>query len=396
MNRGNTMKTKLFPLSRLLMACLLAVSAEARAVAVFAPNNQPTGWVGEVDVTNFDFSDGLETMFKGDYIKGEWSGNLSAYPVDSDGSVLFSAERWSGGAQPGLDAADYDIGRRIVTMKADGTKIPFRWASLATTQQSPLGDNTKGPMVLNYVRGDRTNEKPNGQNYRPRAHILGDIVHSRPLYVYDSAYPRVYVGANDGMLHAFDADSGDEVLAYLPSFFISPVAATSFSHIKALTVDPYVHNYYLDASPNAKTVTISGATKTILVGGAGAGGKGLFALDITNPPLITDSETTAASKILWEITPTAINNAASTAYSELGHTYGVPVIAKLNDGTWAAIVGNGYNQQGANQAVLYVINLTTGAKIAAIATSSPTAVSDANPNGLSSPTAIDSDFDGKV
>src|SRR5207248_1593462 len=135
-----------------------------------------------------------------------------------------------------------------------------------------------------------------------------------------------------------------------------------FSHIKTLTVDPYVHNYFVDASPNAAKVTISGAAKTILIGGVGAGGKGLYALDITDPNAA--DEAAAASKILWEITPTTVNNATSTAYADLGYTYGIPVIAKLQDGTWAAIVGNGYNSTGTDQAILYIINLSTGAKVA--------------------------------
>src|SRR5438046_1261542 len=129
-----TMKTRLPATARIALACLFAVSANLHAAAIFVPNSMPTGWVGEVDVTDFNFTDGLQTIFKGDYIKGEWSGNLSAFPVDSDGTVLFSAERWSGGAQPGLDTVSYDTGRRIVTMKTDGSKIPFRWASLNSTQ----------------------------------------------------------------------------------------------------------------------------------------------------------------------------------------------------------------------------------------------------------------------
>ena len=243
----------------------------------------PTGWVGEVDVSSFDFSKGSQVIFKGDFVKGEWSGNLSSFPVDGQGTILFDAENWAAGDI--LDDQNYDSGRNIVTMKGDGSKIPFRWASLDTTQRSKLdSDVTKGTNIVNFLRGDRTNEKPNGANlYRPRAHVLGDIIHSRPLFVGDTTNPRVYVGANDGMLHSFDADTGVEVFAYVPSFFISPIATTSFSHIKTLTVEPYVHNYFVDASPNARKVTISGGNKTILVGGVGAGGKGLYALDITDP-----------------------------------------------------------------------------------------------------------------
>jgi Tfp pilus tip-associated adhesin PilY1 len=131
------------------------------------------------------------------------------------------------------------------------------------------------------------------------------------------------------------------------------------------------------------------------VGGVGAGGKGLYALNISDPAAPTD-DAGAASKIMWEITPTTINNTASASYSELGYTYGIPVIGKTPDGAWVAIVGNGYNNQGLNQAVLYVINLADGTLKAAIPTSSPQATSDANPNGLSSPTAIDTNYDGKI
>jgi type IV pilus assembly protein PilY1 len=380
-------------MSRLLLACAFALSTQAHAAAIFTPNLQPTGYVGEIDVTKYDFSDGNQVIFKGDYVKGSWTGNLSAFPVDRQGTVLFDAEIYSGGTAAHVDAQNFDSGRFIVTMKTDGTKIPFRWASLASTQQSPLGDSTKGPKVLNFIRGDHSNEDPTGEKYRVRTSVLGDIVHSRPIYVGHPTDPRVYVGANDGMLHAFDANSGDEVFAYIPSFFIAPVATANFSHIKALTVTPYVHNYYVDASPNVATVTISGATKTILVGGVGAGGKGLYALDITDPTAA--SESAAASKILWEITPTTVNNATSTSYANLGYTYGYPLIGKLSDGTYAAIVGNGYNNKGNNQAILYVINLTTGAKIAEV-TATVTGTSDTAPNGLSTPTAIDTDRDGKI
>ena len=205
------MKTILSFSRCLILASALVPLASSFAAAIFTPNSQPTGWVGEVDVSSFDFSSGTQVIFKGDFVKGEWSGNLSAFPVDEQGTVLFAAERWAAGDI--LDDQNYDSGRNIVTMKSDGTKIPFRWASLGTTQQAAI-DNSKsattvGPNIVNYLRGDRTNEKPNGTNlYRPRAHVLGDIIHSRPLFVDHATDPRVYVGANDGMLHSFDADSG--------------------------------------------------------------------------------------------------------------------------------------------------------------------------------------------
>jgi type IV pilus assembly protein PilY1 len=140
-------------------------------------------------------------------------------------------------------------------------KIPFAWASLDPTQQIVLGDATTGPNVVNYIRGDQTNESATG--YRRRIDsVLGDIVHSRPFYV-GGANPRVYVAANDGMLHAFDATTGDEVFAYIPSMVIPKLVK--------LTVDddPFIHRYYVDGSPNV------GKTRqqTILVGGLGAGAR---------------------------------------------------------------------------------------------------------------------------
>jgi len=384
LKKGPIMKTLRSIAPCLVLACLLGQSAKVYAAPIFTPNSQPTGWVAEVDVSSFDFSAGGQTIYKPDFIRANWSGNLYAFPVSVTGTIDFVDERWDNGAADNLDAQNYNTGRFIATMKSDGSKIPFRWASLGSTQQTALGTATLGPKVLDYVRGDRSNESPAGALYRIRASALGDIVHSRPLFVDNATDPRVYVGANDGMLHAFDAKTGNEAFAYVPSMLIPK--------LPALTVNPYVHTYYVDASPNAREVDISGK-KTILVGGLGAGGKGLYALDITDPTAADESA--VASKILWEITPTTINNGASTSYADLGHTYGTPLIVKLSNGTWAAIVGNGYNNAGSYQAVLYVINLATGVKIAGI-TATVAGVSAASPNGLSSPAGVDADGDGKV
>ena len=229
------MKNPLPTVARALLACLFAASTQLHAAAIFTPNSMPTGWVGEIDVSSFDFGDGTQTIFKGDYIKGAWTGDLSAFPVDGFGTVLFDAQRWS--ASDELDAqvvgTGYDTARRIVTLMGDGTKIPFRWESMDATQRSKFdNDKTKGPNLVNHLRGDRTNETPKGAQYRSRTHVLGDIIHSRPLFVDHPTAPRVYVGANDGMLHSFDTDTGDEVFAYVPSFFISPVDTTKFSPVR--------------------------------------------------------------------------------------------------------------------------------------------------------------------
>jgi hypothetical protein len=164
------MKTTASPLSRLLLACLFSVSAGAYAAPIFVPNNQPTGWVGEVGESSFNFMSGTETVFKGDYVKGSWTGNLFAFPVDENGTLFDDAERWSGGVAPGIDATAA-TSRRIVTMRSDGTKIPFVgrrrgrifWRSVPRSNQR---GRCHGPLVLNYIRGDHSRD-PTGRAPAP-------------------------------------------------------------------------------------------------------------------------------------------------------------------------------------------------------------------------------------
>ena len=371
-----------------LTAAALAVGASSLfATATFTPASQPIGWVAQGEISDYDLTSGIETIYQTEYEKQTWSGNLYAYPVNAAGVVNKPAERWTGGAADNITAQNYNTERIIFTLKTDGTRIPFRWASLDPTQQSAIGNPSFGPKTLDFVRGDRSNESPNGAKYRVRTSVLGDSVHSRPYYVYGAAHSTVYVGANDGLLHAINAATGNERYAYVPSMLIPQLVN--------LTASPYTHTWFVDASPNSAVATISGASKRILVGGLGAGGKGLYALDISADTAGTPAtETSAAAKILWEITPSTINNATSTSYAKLGYTYGVPVITGVNSSAQSAVImGNGYLNSGGGTAVLYVIDAGTGALMRAIDTGSGSSVS---PNGLSSPTAIDTNGDGKA
>ena len=375
---------------RLLAVALATCAGTLFATATFTPDDQPNGWVAQGEISDYDLTSGTETVYETDFEKQNYSGNIYAFPVNAAGVVDKPAERWTGGAADNITAQNYDTGRMIFTMKSDGTRIPFRWASLAAAQQSLLGNGTTGPQILNYVRGDRSNENPSGAQFRARASALGDIIHSRPYFVDGGTNSTLYVGANDGMLHAINTANGNERYAYVPSMLISKLP-----NLAPVSPATYTHAWFVDASPNSAVATISGASKRILVGGLGAGGKGIYALDISadtagNPA----NETSAAAKILWEITPTTINNVASASYSKLGYTYGIPVIAGVNGSAQTAVImGNGYLNSGGGTAVLYVIDSGTGALMRAIDTGSGTAGS---PNGLSSPTAIDTNGDGKV
>ncbi len=365
-----------------LLLGLVVVFKMAMAITAFTPATQPVGFVGQDDITNYNLTSGREVLFRGQYEKEYWGGNLIAYGVNSAGDITTATQPWNGGAAYQIDLQGTD--RRIVTLRSDGTKIAFNWASLDVTQRGYLGSST----ILDFLRGVRSNEIQQGGTLRQRASALGDIVHSRPYYLSDSTSaspaPTVFVGANDGMLHAFNAATGAERWAYVPSMLISKMAN--------LAVTPYVHDYYVDGAVNVANILSN--SKRVLVGVLGAGGKGIYALDITGSTrLAPATEAAAADNILWEITPTTINNVASASYANLGYTYANPTITKVS-GVDAVVVGNGYNNGGDYQAYLYVINANTGALISAI--KAGTTGSAASPNGLSTPIAVDSNGDGNA
>ena len=385
------------------MLVLAVAFGPAHAATAFVPNSQPTGWVAEVELSNENLSSNTETIYRPYFARSDWSGNLFAFPVSSSGVVDFTHERWGGGAAAKVTGQRYDSGRKIVTVRGDnGRRIPFLLGSvpstsgdyLDATQQNSLSTTAATALkVLNYVRGKRDDESnyPGGTgNFRQRTVVLGDIVHSRPYYVPDASKPRVYVGANDGMLHAFNAATGTEEFAYIPSMVIPSLVNLTTDG------DPVVHRYFVDASPNVANT----GSKTVLVGSLGAGGAGLYALDVSPSLAEGDEATLAANRILWEITPSKRNYNNGTAsdvdYADLGNSYGPPLIGKVKIGAtttaWVAIVANGYNNNGgvtANmKSVLYVINLADGSLVKSITASAGT--------GLSAPRGVDADGNGTI
>lgn len=339
-----------------------------------------------------------------------WSGSLLAIPINSDGTL--ASPSWN--SDTALENPDPST-RVIVTYKPSNERgIPFRWpANIASPTASELDPTQTTALatsaVLNYLRGDESNEGSGGTNFRRRPDTkLGDIVNSSPQYVgkpagqyenpnlFRQAYmdadyvtfrnttailnrtPVVYVGANDGMLHGFDASNGankgEEVLAFIPN--------QVYPNLKSLSDKAYSHKYFVDGSPTVADAKVNGNWKTVLVGGLNKGGKSIYALDVTKPADF--SEANAASIVLWEYT-----------HSDLGYTFSRPMIAKTNDnGKWAAIFGNGYNNSGTSgNAMLFVVDLSTGDLIKRIDTG---VGSTTTPNGLSSVNGIDIDGNGTV
>ncbi|HSG91866.1 MAG TPA: PilC/PilY family type IV pilus protein [Pseudomonadales bacterium] len=384
-------KERAFQLSRdgrIAVCAIVFALGTAWAYDAFIPDAQPVGWLAQPTVSNFEVSSGAETLYSIAFDPADWSGNVFAFPVSANGTVNQQLDRFAGGAAAQLDTQNFDTGRRIVTMHKSGNGIPFRWNALDPTQQAAIGNATDGPKILDYLRGDRSNEGA-GLDLRPRNTVLGDIIHARPLYVAGNGNPVLYVGANDGMLHAFDADTGKEQWAYIPSMLIPKLRLLAPQAIFA-----YSHAHFVDASPAAKTIAISDTVdKTILVGGLGAGGRGLYALDITSDGTTpATSETQAKTRVRWEITPTSRTGASTTDFANLGYTYGVPTIARSNSGAPVVIMPNGY-QSTAGRASLFVIHAWNATLVREIDTGAGSVTS---PNGLSAIASVDLDFNGTV
>ena len=302
--------------------------------------------------------------------------------------------------------------------------IPFQYLSMTAAQKVSMG-LTDGLLRTSYLRGDRVNEVPlSGSGtgtYRRRDSILGDIMNSSPTWVgapsspyglagkdllsnatvaeFGSAYASfssanatrpntVYVGANDGMLHGFRAgaydannkfttkvtpNDGMDVLSYVPSAVISSIHPSNTA--LDYSSPQYAHNAYVDATPGTGDLFYSGAWHTWLVGGLGAGGNAsgtindktstangvLYALDITDPTLFSESNAVSLVRGEWDLTSIVCVNV--TCNTSLGSVYGTPIIRRLHDGNWAVIFGNGRNSTTGTAGVfIMTVNAITGAR----------------------------------
>jgi len=324
----------------------------------------------------------------------DWSGRIVAYNLNTDGSLKGIA--WDTNTDSFVSAATRNI---VVGLGAPETLVTSaisftasNYADLSLSLQTALlagGTATNALNRLAWLRGDKSQE---GISLRQRSTTLGDIVNSDPYFVDNladygfgvlsgtegSTYKdflsdkkarraMIYVGANDGMLHGFDALNGKEKFAYLP--------VASFSKLAALTDPDYVHSYTVDGSPRASDAYINGKWRTVLLGSMGAGGNSVFALDVTDPASLTKSS------FLWEKATSILDT------HKLGVAMSEPVIARLSSGSkWVAIFGNGYNS--GDNVKLFVVDLATGAVLKAI----DTGVSGVG-NGLGTPVPVDVDSD---
>lgn len=316
-----------------------------------------------------------------------WSGDLIAQKVNRNGSL--AAQLWS--AAQKLDSRSSSSPRSIISFNPQtGNGIPFDWNHLSSEQQNDLRTDSRGNIEamdgnalerLQFIKGKRGCEQGSSDScstsrkLRDRSSRLGDIVHSSAVYVgppnqnwpqrapfpeiskysafkqdYINREAMVYVGANDGMLHGFSSATGDERFAYIPASLFKSATTTSGLHY--LTQPNYRHRYYVDAPVAVSDAYFNSRWNTVLVGGLRGGGKGLYALNITDPNLL-GSAPIGASQVMWEF-----------SHPDLGHSYGQPIIAPVGNSSgieWYVIISNGYNDDtgGPNdgEAQLFMIKL---------------------------------------
>ncbi|MFV8784174.1 PilC/PilY family type IV pilus protein [Microbulbifer sp. SA54] len=389
-------------------------------------------------------------IYSAKFDTSDFSGRLFARSLDPDTGRVAST-RWEASEKL---ANESSATRQIITY-LNGKGVPFTANATGVDSTSPdsahendLNKNASTGLAdgkwadrLAYIRGDTTNDGTG--DFRQRGafsalvdkitgpKLLGDIVHSTPVYVgkpelnwpatfgdngrspyeqyrIDNANrtPMVYVGANDGMLHAFNADSGEEVFAYIPSLVLND---ERYEGLHSFTDDSYSHKYYVDLTPTVSDIYIDPAGgnrekwMTVLVGGLRGGGKGYFALNISGAGTTGSSgsvvaaddfdESDAASIAMWEF------DGASDA-DNLGDSYSEAQIAKLNNDKWAVIFGNGYNSVNgvAGLFVVYIEEGVDGSWDSGDWKFIPTGAGAINErkNGLSSPRLIDLDGDRVV
>ncbi|MDO3384880.1 PilC/PilY family type IV pilus protein [Gilvimarinus sp. SDUM040013] len=288
-----------------------------------------------------------------------WSGDLIAAPLNDVG---LGATNWS--AANMLAAA----GSREIWTHNGSTAVEFKWGGtpgLSDEQKDILNaHDDRGEDRVSWTRGNEVT----GFNERESHQRLGDIVNSNPQLASTDNYgygrtaavgassynafasgktaKTVFVGSNDGMLHAFDATTGAERFAYIPAGVYEQLVTRTHPNYGSSFMP---HQFSVDGQVFIGDAYFDGQWRTILVGALGAGGKGIFGLDITSD-IGTDSISFSADNVLFDYT---VSNDSS---SKMGNVMGAPVIAPMPDGSWAILMGNGYNSTG-EEARLVIIPL---------------------------------------
>ena len=320
-----------------------------RSIGNFSAGQQPGEW--------------FSTLLEG----RRWSGDLQLWG-EGEQQPQWSAARKLDDLSEAQLAGRNILSVRPATAGVDGSLIAregmhFAWSALSDEQRSRLGAE-QGQLLVDYLRGSRLQERGEPDSalpFRRRASRLGDIVGSQPVYswrdpqpygelpeplgtgyrefiasdLYRQRAPLVAVGANDGMLHGFDARDGRELFAYVP--------AAVLGNLRELADPGYRHRYYVDGSPTVGHAWIGGQWRTLLVGSTGAGGNSLFALDVTDPAHMLPGN------VLWEF-----------SHPDLGYTLGRPSLMALGSGRFVVAVSSGARDPESRGGNLWLLDAADG------------------------------------
>ncbi len=399
---------------------ILARIADRKSSATSAGTSSATVPDGLKDDEGNDISQAMlvNYSYQSTFDSSDWSGDIKLTeskreldPVTKEyqnvSKVLWSAkEELPPHSARKIYIAGSGTSNNLIEFKAVNAGNPNTAGTLAnylninpepTIQQATWQDR------LNFIRGDQSKETTGGDDQsklRSRNSILGDFLSSQPVAVQTPRYleglsnklegndaysqfmeeiknrpSMVYVGGNDGMLHAFDGNTGEEKFAFIPT--------AVFPKLSKLTGIKYSHEYYVDGTPVVADAynKEKNEWRTLLIGTLKAGGSGLFALDITKPDEI---------KLLWEL------HDQSAAFNDKtvkpGYSFSKPTVARLHNGKWAVVTGNGYKGEGTTNgaAALYIIDAFSGELIKSLEVQSPVE----EENGLSTPLLVDINSDG--
>jgi type IV pilus assembly protein PilY1 len=372
-------------------------------------------------------------IFSDTYTTVKWFGELSAQKIDINDGSVGSDSTWTTSATIGKRVAKTTDSRIIYMADVDkpGSFKPFSYDKMTDMEKgwfdnrcgvmaqcTSLGDPDKslvntGANLVNWLRGQQQYADDNifrsYSSYQadPASPaipiVLGDIASSKPAYVRDPrkgytlpGYAKfrsdntpplktarkamVYTAANDGMLHAFDAANGEEQWAYMPRITMPKLAAQASTNYSAN------HQFTTDGSPEVGDVQLPGASglewRTVLVAGLGGGGRGYYALDVTDP---------LNPKPLWELCADAKVCPLSSTVN-LGLSYGNPQFGMLN-GKWVVFLTSGYNNvaegdgslAGDGKGHLFIVDVATGKIVQDVSNGSGDTVT---PSGLAKITAI--------
>lgn len=310
------------------------------------------------------------------YSPASWSGEVTAVSAvaqgDSDAEVVDSGTFEANQEAPVWNASDRltanlnksGAASRKVYTADNGSTVVFSEGNLTSAQQKDLERHAPDDLskregreaVVAWLKGSRALE---GKGLRTRqGSVLGDIIGSSPVVVTrdgGNGQGSVFVGANDGMLHAFDLESGDEQFAYIPELLFSKEDGEGLGYLASTG---YQHRYYVDAVPRVTTLAEG---STWLASGLGGGGRGVFVLNVSDA--VKGNEVSAAGLAGWEFG--VANNRNGLKDKDVGYVYGGVHVGQLNNGQQALLIPNGLKPENDKaSATLFLRELTSGTAIA--------------------------------